>query len=448
MGKHGISSKGTTSASKKKTKTKYSDTKNEQPIKTRRKTTKRDVISYENVPIDSYEQYSEAKTKFKRKKINKRILKRCLLIFAILVIIFLAVFIIANRQSLTWDNINLWFSEHIIGEDGSGYPATLSGTSVSKGNFTLVNGRPCYASDTSYIELNSNAGEIINSQISFNNPVIRGTRNNTIVYGVDGTGYMIHNSKKRTYKGSTEDSIYSADINDNGSYAIVTGGSDYLSVLRAYDNNSKQIYSYSFADYYVTCVSINYDGSGAVCCGFTTENGAEKTKIYVLDFTKEKSIKEYDLSESVIYDIFYLSDNIVSAVADDSVYTFELDSKDINKLDYESRILTDYTYNPDTRTFAIALSRSGDGHNCDIISFNSNGRDEFTINSSYKVDSISLYKGNLGILSENMAYILNEDGSVALSAEAGSDARTLLVAGSDKGYILGISEIRTIEFSK
>lgn len=438
MGKHGIDDREKNSENKK------NDT-NDSPKRNRRRPVKRDILSYENVPIDSYERYSKSGNQINH-TISKAFIKKLLLIFCILFVIFIAVFLVANRKSLTGDNISLWFSEHFLGEEGQGYPVKLSGTSVAKGNFTLINGRPCYASDTSFIELNSSAGEIINSQISFSNPIIRGTRNKTIVYGVGATGYLIHNSKKRILKGKTDDPIYSADVNDDGYYVLVTGGADYLSVFKAYDEDNKQIYSYSFADYYVTSVALNEDGSGAVCCGITTENGAEKTKIYVLDFSREKTAREYNLSESVIYDVFYLSGKTVSAISNNAVYTFNINSKNIVKYDYKSRQLTDYTYNSDTATFAISLSRSGDGHNCDIVSFNSNGEEDYTINSTYKVNSLSLYKGDIAVMTDDKAYILNENGSIDKTANVGNDARALLLSGNDKGYVLGISEIRKIDF--
>lgn len=440
MGKHGLDDKETNPVSTK------AQIDADSPKKTKRRNINRDILSYENVPIDRYERYSKRNTGFDIKRINKQLVKRIALILVVIFLLFITVFLISNRKKLTRDNISLWFNEHILGEEGDGFPVSLSGTSVSEGNFVPVNGRPCYASDTSYIELNSSAGEIINSQISFTDPVIRGTRNITIVYGAGSNGYMIHNSKKRLVKGSTDDPIYTADVNDSGRYIIVTGGADYLSVFKAYSEDNKQIYSYSFADYYVTCAAVNEDGDGAVCCGITTENGAEKTKIYVLDFQQEKTAREYDLPESVIYDIFYLSDNTVSAIADNSVYTLNLKNKNIEKYDYKNRLLTDYTYDPDTGNFAISLSRSGDGHNCDIVSFDSSGEEDYTINSNYRVNSISLYKGDLGILSDNTAYILDKDGKVDMKSDAGNDARTLMLSGSDTAYVLGISEVRKIFF--
>ncbi|MGN0460659.1 MAG: DUF5711 family protein [Ruminococcus sp.] len=434
MSKHGIDNK----------KKRYRDTavKKAKEPKQNKQRRSRKTVSYENVPIDEYREYSQSEVKF-----DKKILKKTLVIFGVLVVLVLAVTLFVNRDNITWDNFSAWFSESIIGSSkGEGYPTDIMGTTVSKGNFRLIGGRACYASDTSYVELSDTGGNIINSQLSFSNPVVRGTQNYSIVYGLSGKGFMINDAKKTKHKGTAQNLIFTADVNNNGEYCIVTEGSGYLSVLTAYNSDNEKQYEYSFADYYITCVSINDSGTGAVCCGVTTVNGAEHSKVYVLDFSSTKPVKEYEFSESVIYDSFYLSSDTVGAVANNAIYFMDFDSNTPNKTEYNSRTLKTYDYNPATKNLVVALSRSGDGRNCDILFFNSSGENEYTINSNYRVDAISTYKGVLGILSEGTAYILEEDGTVDAQADPGSDAQSILLYDTDKAYVLGISEIREAEF--
>lgn len=438
MGKHGATkNKKTRFAGEKDTKVR----KARQP-KHNKRNKKRDVLSYENVPIKEYNEYSDNEV-----KLDKRLLKRTAIVVGIIAVLVIFVLIFANRESITWDNISTWFSQSILGtSDGEDYPVEIVGTEISKGNFRMMGDYPAYASDTSYVELNNTAGEIINTQLNFSSPIVRGTSNYNIVYGVGSNGFLINDVKKTKHKGSTKYGIFTADINSDGYYCIVTEGSGYLSVLTAYNNEYKKMYEYSFADYYITSVAINSRGSQAVCCGITSVNGAEHTKVYVLDFNKEKPIMEYDLTESVIYDIFYLSSDTVSAVANNAVYTLDLSEKEPAKEPYNSRTLTTYEYNPDTKTFVVSLSRSGDGRNCDILFFDSSGEIDYTINSDYKVEAVSTYKGDLAILSNGKLYLLDEDGTVDSTADAGNDARSFVMCKSDKAYVFGISEIRKADF--
>ena len=434
MSKHGIDNK--------KKRNRDTSVKKAKEPKQNKQRRSRKTVSYENVPIDEYKEYSQNEVKF-----DKKILKKTLIIFGVIIVLVLSVALFVNRDNITWDNFSTWFSESVVGStDGEGYPTDIMGTTVSKGNFRLIGGRACYASDTSYVELSDTAGNIINSQLSFSNPVVRGTQNYSIVYGLSSKGYMINDAKKTKHKGTTQNLIFTADVNNRGEYCLVTEGSGYLSVLTAYNSDNEKLYEYSFADYYITCVSINDSGTGAVCCGVTTVNGAEHSKVYVLDFNSTKPVKEYEFTESVIYDSFYLSSDLVGAVANDAIYIMDFDSNTPKKTEFNSRTLKTYDYNPATKNLVVALSRSGDGRNCDILFFNSSGENEYTIKSNYRVDAISTYKGVLGILSEGSAYILEEDGTVVEKADPGNDAQSIILSDTDKAFVLGISEIREVEF--
>lgn len=405
-----------------------------------RGTKRRRTISYENVPID---EYTEAELRF-----DKRLVKKTLFIFVLIIILVFAVTLFVNRDNLTVDNFSAWFNNSVLGiSDGKGFPVDINGTTVSKGNFRLINGKPCYASDTSYVELSDTAGEAVNAQLSYDNPVVRGTSNYNIVYGVGSKGYMICSSLEQKKKSDTETGVFSADINDKGYYAVVTEGKDYLSELSAYNSENKKIYSYMFAEYYITCVSINSRGTGAICTGITTENGIEKTRVYVLDFSTEKPVKEYEINNSVAYESFFLSSSKAILVSSDGVYSLDFESEEPKKTEYDSSILTTYSFNPDTKSLALVLSRSGDGRNCDVVTFNSNGEKEQKIETELRIDSISTYKGTIGMLSEGQAFILNNDGTLSEGVDAGNDAQSILLYSNSNAYILGISEIREVKLN-
>ena len=410
-------------------------------LKQNKKRKKRKILSYENVPI---EEYSEETVKF-----NKRILKKTIIVFVIIIVLFAGVFLIANRSKFTWDNFSTWVSVNVLGSNkGEDFPVDTLGTTVSKGNFTMIGGHVSYASDTSYVELSDSAGRIINSQLSYSDPILRGTRNYSIVYGAGGNGFMVSDAKETKHKGTTKEGIFTADVNDNGYYCVVTQGSGYLSQLTAYNNENQKLYEYYFSDYYITCVSINPSGDGAVCTGITSKDGGEETKIYQLNFTEKKPVREYTLSDSMVYDTRYISSNKVCAVANNAVYTLDLTSDKPKVTEYNSRTLTTYDFNADTNVLSVVLSKSGDGRNCDILIFSSTGEIEKTLKWTDRVDSISTYKGNVGILSSGTAYILDDQSKVISKADAGNDAKALLLYSSNDAYVLGISEIRDISIDK
>ena len=91
--------------------------------------TDRDVMSYEDMPLDDYEQ---EKTEMSPQAVKKIVLGACIAIAAGLI-----VFAFANRDKLTWENISNWWTYDVLGNAGHGYPVDIIGSEVSSGNFAV-----------------------------------------------------------------------------------------------------------------------------------------------------------------------------------------------------------------------------------------------------------------------------------------------------------------------
>lgn len=399
----------------------------------------REIMSYEEVPLEDYEAEDPKVTKYAVKKILK--------VFLIIVACCLVVFIFANREKLTYDNIKNWVQYELLGHGtGDGYPVSIVGTNVNQGNFLSIDNYIAYASDTSFVTLSSNAYEIFNTQLSYSKPVIKNSNSKILVYNLDGKGYQINSVDKNLYSGEAPDKIFVADINSSGAYVLVTQSDGYLCKLYAYNNNNKQIYAYSFSEYYITDVALSADGKGAVACGVSTQNGTTVSAIYVLDFSSEKPKSISKIDKNIIYSVKYLSNNSVCAVGSNGSFVLNTSNSQLAKNDYQEKTLTCYDINRDTGCFTVSLSRSGDGRSCDILYFNSEGKLINTISTELKITSISLYKDKIAALSQNTVYVYNRDGKLIYTESAGTDAREVKICSDSSAYILGISEIRQIAF--
>ena len=122
----------------------------------RKKKKERTVISYEDMPLEDYEQ--------EKTQISPKAVKKIILGVVVALVVGLIVFAFANRDKLTWDNIAVWWNYEVLGTAGKGFPVNVVGSEVEAGNFAVNQGRVAYASDTSFITLNSTAREINNQQ--------------------------------------------------------------------------------------------------------------------------------------------------------------------------------------------------------------------------------------------------------------------------------------------
>lgn len=405
-----------------------------------RKTSDRDVISYEDMPLDDYEQ---EKTDISPDSVKKILIGVCIALAAGLI-----VFAFANRDNLTWDNISNWWTYDVLGNAGNGYPVNLIGAEVKSGNFAVNQGHVAYASDTSFVTLNSTGSEVANVQLRYSKPVMKSSGNRFLTYGIGTTGYQIQDFDGMLYSGEAEGAIYTADITSNGVYGIITEGSGYLSVLYVFNSNNNRIYKYSFSEYYINSITLNSDGSGCVACGITSDNGAVKTGVYVLDFTKEEPVSQYSINGDTIVDSDYLNDNRVVLVGQSSSYIIKRGEENYVTVKYDSKTLANYCFNPDTNSFALALSKSGDGRSCVIEIYNDNGEKTSSIDTDYGAESISLYKGTVAILDGNTAYGFNSEGTQLYSCDTGTGSKRLILTSDNTAYVLSVNQVRFFDLSK
>lgn len=405
-----------------------------------RKTSDRDVISYEDMPLDDYEQ---EKTDISPDSVKKILIGVCIALAAGLI-----VFAFANRDNLTWDNISNWWTYDVLGNAGNGYPVNLIGAEVKSGNFAVNQGHVAYASDTSFVTLNSTGSEVANVQLRYSKPVMKSSGNRFLTYGIGTTGYQIQDFDGMLYSGEAEGAIYTADITSNGVYGIITEGSGYLSILYVFNSNNNRIYKYSFSEYYINSITLNSDGSGCVACGITSDNGAVKTGVYVLDFTKEEPVSQYSINGDTIVDSDYLNDNRVVLVGQSSSYIIKRGEENYVTVKYDSKTLANYCFNSDTNSFALALSKSGDGRSCVIEIYNDNGEKTSSIDTDYGAESISLYKGTVAILDGNTAYGFNSEGTQLYSCDTGTGSKRLILTSDNTAYVLSVNQVRFFDLSK
>ena len=404
----------------------------------REKRSDRSVLSYEDLPLDEREEKQKA---FKIKLNKKRVTVAVVIVLAL----FFIVFLFANSDRLSIHNITNFIQYGIFNKDSDErFPLNIQGESITAGNFQRVGQDLCYTSDTKLQMLNNYGKLMLTSQHSFSTPVMVTCDKYMLLYNLGGTGFQIHSGDRSIYSGNAEHNIIAGDIIDNGTYAFVTQYDGYLSKLYVYDSENKKIFSYSFADYYITALSLCPNGRRAALAGLSALNGDEISSIYVLDFTKDKPEYFDEFEENIIYEMQYLNDNCVSAVGNSAVRVVNTRSGSSEVTEYEGRTLTAYTVNRDTDTLTISLSRSGDGRNCDICSFKANGTKTDEFSTEHRVIDISTYKGRVALLTTDSVYLYNKDGGLISETDAGISPKAVVMYTSSDAYILDTSEIRSI----
>ncbi len=411
-------------------------------------------------PVDNGHSKDDKVLKFERKEeIGSKVEKlsntlknnrKTIVMSAVIVLVLLlSVLIFANRDRLSFSSIKNWVEYGVFNKDNEEhFPISTDSEVVNNGNFNRIDRNLVFASDTKFVTLNNYGRTIFEKPQAFASPVLMRAADSdlSLTYNLGGKGFSIYTLDSLVYTGEAEDNIIVADISKNGTYALVTEKDGYLSKLFVYNEDNKPIFAYSFADYYITSVSLDSKGESAVLSGVSTHDGIQYSAVYMLSFTKEEPVVFEEFEDNVIYYVDHLTNNYVCIIGDTSCYTMNAISKSFNATPYDGKTLTAFDINTDTNTFCLSLSRSGDGRKCDILVFSTSGALRETISTELKISSLSTYKNRVAALSLGTAYLYSKEGSLLSEKDAGLDPHAIVLYSTTDAYILGVSEIRRIDF--
>ncbi len=397
-------------------------------IKERKGKDERQVMSFEQLPLDEYEEQNDAAP------IDKKRVLIALLVLAAMVLSVLLYFSGGMLPSCTGCVRNSGGKEK--------FSANIIGASVEAGNFRMLSEGACYASDTDFVSLSADGVQRFSEQHGLANPILKTKGDKSLAYDLGSNSYSIYSLTRKEHTAEAEKKISLADITADGVYALVTEAMGYNAKLHVYNADHSNKYAFSFADYYITSMALNPSGTGAVVCGASADKGVRTSVIYVLDFRKEEPVAKHIISEDTVFDCDYLSSDSVCAVGSKGTYVCTGNSfARIEKISYNQMTITAYDINSDVGVAVVSVSRSGDGRNCNLEYINSSGKVTKTIETELGVSSVSTYKDRIAVSDGSDVSLYKSNGTIVASYSTENTCKQIRLYGVSGVYVLGLDRI-------
>lgn len=360
-----------------------------------------------------------------------------------LLIASLALVIWTYRASLTPAKIKNWVQVNLLGyNDGSGYPITLTDSSVSFQNFIVEDGSPSSVSGTTVLYLSKGGKTLSLRQHGYTTPVMKRWGDNFLIYDLGNKSFRV-STNGTDFKETTQYDypIFCGAIAKNGSYAIASASEGYTSQLNVYDRNGLLLFEWAPQDYLISSVAFSPNGKYIAASALASIGGTLKTTVSVFAFNKNEPLAVHTLDGCVMLETIFNDNNTVTAVGDTCAVTFDV-GKELKVYDYEGLSLSAYNATRSSGTL-LALSASSDGRSGSLIRLDSDFEAHTVTRFEHTVDSIQLYNNYAAMLSDGTLSVLSSSGSTVFTADAGIDA---VKAVCSKGvcYVLGAGEIRSI----
>ncbi len=401
---------------------------------------KREMLSYEDKPIEEYER-EENKRKSKAESAIPKNKKKAIIIISVLLVVVVAV--CGLWQYIAPDSLLNSIASSKV--KGNGFPVKIEGKIVDESDTSILNNNLAYISETQFQLVNNTGGLVLDERIKFASPAMASCEDYVIIYDRAGKNYEIKNSTGTLYRGEADDDIFSAHILENGCYALLTKKAGYTAKLTVFNSDHTQKYAYYFSECYTTDVSLNKDATRAVVCGFDASNGSIVSKIYVLDFTKTEPVAKMDFKDNTIYDVSFLENGNISAIGDKSTMIITSDYQQKYEFTYNGYNIVSKAVDKDG--LFLSLSPFTDGKSCEIWYIS---QDALTTVTKTGLSTESMdYNGKIvAILSDNKITTFDTSTQTTITQkDAGIDAKSIRFADANTIYVVGISEIREVKLN-
>lgn len=405
-----------------------------------KKKSRREMLSYEDKPIEEYEREENRRGSKTEPNIPKSKVK---ILVAISIVLVVAVAGVGLWKYIAPDALlNSVASSKIKGE---GFPVQIEGKIVEESDTCVLNNNLAYISETQFQVINSSGGLVTDKRIKFASSAITSCGSMAIIYDREGKNYQVETSAGTQYEGEADDDIFSAVVLENGCYALLTKKSGYTAKLTVFNSDHTQKYAYYFSECYTTDVSLNKDATKAVVCGLNASEGSIVSKIYVLDFTKKEPVAKMDFKGNTIYDVAFLENGNIAAVGSQSTM--------IITSDYQQKY--EFTYNGynlvskgiDKAGIYLSLSPFTDGKSCEIWHITQTGLTTVT-KTGLSTVSMDYNEGIVAVLSDNKITTFNTATQKTIAEyDAGIDAKSICFADKNTIYVVGTSEIREVKLN-
>jgi len=381
----------------------------------------------------------KAKTKQKIKKEKSSWLKKLLSVLLVLAVIAAVAYIVIDAMTDDGQTVTDFIKDAVEAENETVKSAKFSFDAYSDNIFEELNGGLVAVSASAYQVFDS-TGEIVGRGTkAFSNPAADSGDGGAVLWSQGGKDVMLVAANGATKTIDSENAVISADINDGGYVAVASEQSGYKGLVTVYDPQGEAIYKWYSGSGYLIDAAVNNSNTGMAALT-VSDNGS---RLVAYSFGSEEEQGAYNESESVYFDIGYIAENRICAVADSKAVFVSGKCEYNAEYSFEGWYLKDYSL--DGNGYAVfVLSKYRTGGETMIVTVDAGGNVKGSVSISTDVRAISVRGKYIAVtFADSMALYNSELGEVGRVEDA-AGAEKALAGGS--GKLIAVSANGAVEY--
>ena len=291
---------------------------------------------------------------YRKKKRKKEKKKTTIKIIIIAVAVLLVATFLALYETIFGESILLSLG---LVEAPKGYPVTITGGTPK--NIIAFDEDVALITDTEVIIYDKYGSLALQSGHNSTNPCVRTNQNRGIIYDVGYYSYTLLNGTSIVSSGEHDNQIISANVASNGSYALVSASSKYLTELIVRTKNDTQIASWRSVNNYINAVAFSNDAAYVAATALYSEDGLAKTTLRILDLKNEQDpiVSDTEFSGSATIAITYLDNGNILLLCDDRTIIADSNGKPLFNYTYAGTL---YYYNLNSHGAFVVCEKDGE----------------------------------------------------------------------------------------
>lgn len=360
--------------------------------------------------MENHDSHSTEKDGFKLlEKPKKKISIKSVFFVIVAVIVCLAVVFIISLPV----DVSEWYSVKTASIKQGNLPCDISEHGSAQGvnicsDFYVVD------TDSHIVSINQKGAIVSSIAHAYGDCIIKNSESRFIAYNLKSSGYQIHNAVGLLYETNIENNIVTADIADDGTYAIA----DSTNTVNVYNKNFNHVYNFQSASQSIIDVDISGKNGRLVIAAVSAVNGEFVTTIQAYTLSSEEAVFKVDIN-GLALDIEQIGNKIL--VIGDEKCTLLSSSGEVSKngFDYNGRLLSSVTIEDDKVLLCLSESENSEVHTIYLLSANLSVKSEIQCDKtaiSYSFDDSRIY-----VMSDKLyAYSYNGEIKASYSLPSGA----------------------------
>ena len=261
-----------------------------------------------------------------------------------------------------------------------------------------------------------------------------------MVYDRGGNRLRIENRSKTVLSMETSGNITTAAMADNGCFAVVTRGINYVSEVIAYNAKGEQEFAWHSASRQVLGVTLSDNGKYMAVSTLSVEKGQSVSTVLLFDLRKEVPLAEETYEGSIPYSINFKKDGVM-VLFSDRVSSISKEGVRTDKV-FEGGTVTCFD-NHNTYGMVLVLGMYQDNHNNRLMvldeQMNSLGQAELNV----EVKSVSAKGNHISVLSSGEVLFYTKEGESKGQGKLEVDGNYIVCKGNS-AVVLGSDSLQLV----